>query len=1042
MPERFDLGGAAYHLVIDKSQFGPVLKQAEAEARAASAKIDAALRGGVIAPRVNAAPATAGLGEIATQAKVAKAAAEFTATPKVNAQPAQTALSGLGAGLKGVVALGAGVAGVAIGVEAIGQALTGSIAATREAQQATLALNATYGSGASQFIAFADAQAQALGKSNVEFKQAAVTAATLTRNYGLTAEQIQTVIQRSTDLATVQGIGIVDATNRVTSALRGEAEAAELLGLTLNSDAIKAIADMTSEQRKNFETLDILTKSQITYREFLRQTAHAEGIAAKAAADGVTAYDQAGAAFNRLGVEAGNSIDPIGKGLAGAFRDAADGVAEFIRQQRQLPGYAQRATALTPIVRGGADDDPEARRVAQLEALRKERAKEASTKAQIDRSEATRLAALARESQAEITRSALEDISERRQAEADAAREKREEIIETRDRDIEASRASMEAELAGLDRVAQDRARARTQEDRERSAAQETELRGLEQVHEATLKQLDDEANAVQRTRDERVRDIDAEIRAVDQKRDAALKAIDEETRAESRRHSDALRNIDIERDRKLGIIDQQLKAIDEAAQQDQRRQTDQSLARSLSDARRALRDAETPEERRRAQRAISDAEAAIQRERVNRLREDERARLRAAADEIRLAADTAKKVEDARNQAATEGLSARQRLANDQAKADTERLNAVKARVEAETKIELDSIKVRVDAERIAYEQTVQDARDAHQAINNAVADRRADEDAEFAARRVSVQKFYAAEQADIKAVSDTHLRELEQRTRNTITALDQEKRAWDDWSRSVQKSITDAMTAGDPSRLEQFRSTFGPFDPPGYRESVTSTPSSGGSAGGGFAAYTGQKFGHNDVDHYLTSKGYISGTPAYYELFDRMFELQGKGYAPPPDMIVTGRQFGGTLRPYEWSWVGEGGKPELIRAGRDGATVKSFSDSMAMVAATGQARGAYQRPEVFAPDQSGWLAGAARTAAMMNSRAEFTSQAAMWGGSGGGVTIHGPLIGSATIREEADIERLADTLAETIDQRHRAELHQALGQGTRFPSGVSRNA
>ncbi len=828
MAERFDLGGAAFHLVVDSRLFGPVLKQAEADAKAASGRIDAALRSGAITPKVNAAPANQAFGEIVTHAKAAQTAASFTATPKINAQQAQSAIGGLGTGLKGLVALGAGAAGVTLGIAAIGEAITGSIAATREAQQATLALNTTYGSGATQFAAFADAQAQALGKSNVEFKQAAVAASTLSKNYGLTAEQIQTVIKRSTDLATVQGIGIVDATNRVTSAIRGEAEAAELLGLTLNSDAIKAIADMTDEQRKNFETLDTITKAQITYREFLRQTAFAEGAAAKAAADGATAYDQAGAALKNLGTEAGNAADPIGKGLAGAFRDAANASATYIAQIRADIASIRQPGTLPPLQGPAAPSEDQLAK--QAEENRQQRGREAAAAAQLARTEASRLAAIARESQADLTRSALDGLSKRREASAEAARAERERITDTRDADIAASSARRDAALAALDREAQGRARARTLEDRERSDSQEATLRGLEQIHNATLQGLDAEANGVQKRRDDAVRGIEAEIRAVDQKRDGALRAIDEETRAESRRHAEALRNIDVERDRKLGIIDEELKKLDAAALADQRRQTDQSLARNLNDAKRDLRSAETPEERARAQRAVNDAIAAQRREAVNRQREDARARLRDAADQIRLAADTAKKIEDARNQAATEGLAGRKQQAQDQAAADTERLQAVKTRVDEETKIQLDGIKGRVDAEKIAYDQTVQDARDSFEQISRAVADRRADEDAELAARRINTQAHYKAEQDDIKAVADTQLTALEKSTNDTAKELDLQKAAWSDWARHVEKEIAAAITAGDPDRIKSLSLTppelqnagAGPGEPPSRDEAA----------------------------------------------------------------------------------------------------------------------------------------------------------------------------------------------------------------------------
>lgn len=873
------IGAFGFEVSADVSPALRAIEQLERRAKQANDALSHSLSGSA---NINTSPAIQALTALDARSKASLAAANFTATPKVNTQPAQSALSGLGAGLKSAFALGAGAAGVTVGIGAVHQALSGVIGATQEAKQAQFALNAVYGSGASQFATFADAQAEALGKSSAEFERAAVVTGTLSKNYGLTAEQIQTLIKRSTDLGAIQGVDVVDATKRVSDAIRGEAESAELLGLTLNSDAIKAIGQMTDEQRKNWETLDSLTKAQITYREFLRQSAYAQGAAAKAAADGTTAYQQAGAALSRLALEVGNNIDPIGKGLAGAFTTATNAITAYIQEEqrfrklRQEPIANSDATDFGQMVRDqarfdaqnrggltfleprapdrllGADDDIEARRARNLEALRIERGNQAARDAQTARSQATALAAIAREAASENTRIALEELGKRRAAEAKAASDAKERITDVRDADIAAAGARRDAALAALDQEAQGRSRARTLEDRERSASQEAILRGLEEAHNASLKGLDEQANAIQKRRDDSVSGIEAEIRAVDRKRDAAIRAIDEETRAESRRHDEALRNIDAERDRKLGIIDQQLKALDAAAQRDQRRQTDLSLARSLSDAKRDLKEADTPEERARAQRAVADAQAAIRREQVNRQREDQRAALQAQAEQIRAAADTARQIEAARNLATTESLSARQRTANDQAKADTDRLNATKARVEEESKIELDSIKTRVDAEKVAYDQTVQDARDSFKQINDAVADRRVGEDAELAARRVAVQTHYAGEQADIKATADAQLTALEKSTADTNTELDKQKEAWSTWARHVEAEIKAAITAGDPDRIKRIAGSpaagenagRGPGEPPSRDEAaslLTAAQRTGSEVAAGIAAGIG---------------------------------------------------------------------------------------------------------------------------------------------------------------------------------------------------------
>jgi hypothetical protein len=99
---------------------------------------------------------------------------------------------------------------------------------------------------------------------------------TMTKRLGLSADQMEVVLKRAAAL----GAGKTDLTNaveRVTSALRGEAESAEFLGLTLNEDYVKTRAVAMGLRKELWPALDDTAKAQIRYAVFLEQTNEAQG---------------------------------------------------------------------------------------------------------------------------------------------------------------------------------------------------------------------------------------------------------------------------------------------------------------------------------------------------------------------------------------------------------------------------------------------------------------------------------------------------------------------------------------------------------------------------------------------------------------------------------------------------------------------------------------------------------------------------------------------------------------------------------------------
>jgi hypothetical protein len=565
------IGSAEYQLLVNIPALKAAFQQAEKEAAAGaakvasavdagSAKLDAAAKKAADAQVREAARASAAVAKEAkksadAQAREAARAASAAASEAKKAADAQireanraaaaqesaarkaaaTRLSvqrvvggavGSVAGVAGAGTLaGAGPAGfAAAGVLAATAGFSEAVKQTTELEQAQRKVNVLYAEGAAAVTAFAKAQAAASpGQTTKDYLEAAAVVKTLAANYGLSADQLKQVIKLGADYAAVTGTDVADATKRVSDAIRGEAESAEALGLTLNSDAIKAMAQMTDEQRKNWETLDPLIKAQIILREALKQGAVVQGEAAKGA-DGMSgAFEKLSKAGNELGTAIGGSATV---GVADFVSGVADGitvVGRFVKSLDEIPGKIaamNEAVRNAPSVQGGIPragsfDDPAtaprpqfgptAEEVSAAQAAQKAIAAAAQDAANVaKRAAAERKAAAIDAAEAEVAaaKRVADLASDVHTGQASAAREAaataQDAIEATRDKDIAAAQDRKEADLAAFDARAQ---------------ASSDYFRGLIADAEAAR---------------------DAEIAAVNARKEAALSAISAERSAQS----------------------------------------------------------------------------------------------------------------------------------------------------------------------------------------------------------------------------------------------------------------------------------------------------------------------------------------------------------------------------------------------------------------------------------------------------------------------------------------------------------------------------
>ena len=140
----------------------------------------------------------------------------------------------------------------------------------------------------------------------------------MTKRLGLSKDQMTEVIKRSADL----GAGKVElegAIERVTAALRGEAESAEYLGLTLNENYVKAQYEANKANEKSWASLTDLEKAQARYTAFLQQS---EQFLGRAAASGDTFAGSLAEIKKEIENSITNSTD---------FKDALQKVAEVIK---------------------------------------------------------------------------------------------------------------------------------------------------------------------------------------------------------------------------------------------------------------------------------------------------------------------------------------------------------------------------------------------------------------------------------------------------------------------------------------------------------------------------------------------------------------------------------------------------------------------------------------------------------------------------------------------------------------------------------------
>jgi hypothetical protein len=100
--------------------------------------------------------------------------------------------------------------------------------------------------------------------------------------YGITGDKYIQLVARAADVGASKNLDLKESIDRIESAMRGEAEASEYLGITLNDTYLKNIA-FNGALKDTWEKMTDLQKTQHRFNELMIQTAKYQGAAERAA---------------------------------------------------------------------------------------------------------------------------------------------------------------------------------------------------------------------------------------------------------------------------------------------------------------------------------------------------------------------------------------------------------------------------------------------------------------------------------------------------------------------------------------------------------------------------------------------------------------------------------------------------------------------------------------------------------------------------------------------------------------------------------------
>lgn len=179
------------------------------------------------------------------------------------------------------------------------------------------AISRMYGDGADQALKYAESMQRVTQFSNDAARQSEILFSTLQQNYGISQTQIEQLMMRTADLATLHGRSLTEVTQMVQNALRGEAEYIEQIGVSLNQTFVANEA--ARRGLGNFITdMDAAQQAAFRFQLLMEQTANAQGFATERMEG-----------FRGVASLAINSFQDLTQSLGGVLGPIADVAGQF-----------------------------------------------------------------------------------------------------------------------------------------------------------------------------------------------------------------------------------------------------------------------------------------------------------------------------------------------------------------------------------------------------------------------------------------------------------------------------------------------------------------------------------------------------------------------------------------------------------------------------------------------------------------------------------------------------------------------------------------
>lgn len=659
MANRYGLGAAEFNLIVNNDQLLQKFAQSEAAAIRSSKKIAAAI------DQINNGPARSAAAALAAM-KAHNDAADKAAQASIKLAQQQAAANKQM--ISSFVAGGAAIAGVTMTLGTLNNVLVDTYEKTYEAAQAQFRLNAVYKESAAIYKNFTNSLANDTKLLNTDLEKGISILGGLQKNYGFTSEQIQTLTKLAVDAAAVHGVPLLDAFKSIEAAMRGEGEAAEKLGFTLNANFVKNNAKMTDEQRKLFFSLTDVTRAQIIYQEALKQGERYQGAAIKRSQEAIGVIDALVVSITKLQIKLGELATGPVVGVARALTLATNQAGKFvdmlteIEKHTGVPPWVAAILGLGALTPGlGAVALPGLAAVAAgagpiTSALERQRRARGNELTDNDAERDAQAAIAEARQQAEERRRQEEIVA--RNAEKDALRivlEKREkEIKQTVDREIKEIQRREDAER---ERYENERARTELEKHQKQEAAKDKRdaaLRAIDEEERASKKRFEDE---IERLGQER----DSALQQSENTYNNAKKALERETEAVRDAVNEQIRQEEIKRDRALEVNEQKRNGLIELTRQEKEAALDSiqqqiaaaqnqkedeiRLAEDTKKGRLEKLDQEQAEREKRLERRA--ARERVNKENAIRAAEDEKEAQLRVLDELERTRDRARELED-----------------------------------------------------------------------------------------------------------------------------------------------------------------------------------------------------------------------------------------------------------------------------------------------------------------------------------------------------------------------------------------------------------